>query len=341
MTDTTTSPSGTVDNTSLSFDEGIAAIGNLLPDDPETDLAGSDEANGSEVKSEVENDEDEPDLSLDDDELGEAAEVEAKASDLSDDTEIVLEDGEKISLAQLKRNNLFQRDYTRKTEELAQQRKALDQEHNERVAQATEDLRKKRDFILGIAGKVLPQKPTRPELSASEDPFAWNEYAEQKEIYESRIEELNQLAAQDNEEAQKISAQKQKEAEEFEATEWTKFLNAVPKLKDETKLQEFRADVKDIAIGVFGIKPEELHAVKDSRFQLILYKAIAYEKALARTKTVQETVKAKPKLQANRQRMSIPDVKARDETGRFQALKKNPNDLRAAERSIMDTLSDI
>jgi len=51
MSDTTTSPAtGPVDNTSLSFDEGIEAIGNLLSDDPEMDLAGSDEATGREVQ---------------------------------------------------------------------------------------------------------------------------------------------------------------------------------------------------------------------------------------------------------------------------------------------------
>lgn len=336
MTDTTTSPSGTVDNTSLSFDEGIAAIGNLLSDDPETDLAGSDEANGSEVKSEVENDEGEPDLSLDDDELGEAAEVEAKASDLSDDTEIVLEDGEKISLAQLKRNNLFQRDYTRKTEELAQQRKALDQEHNERVAQASEQIRQQRDFILEFANEFIPQEPTLEMLR--EDPIG---YMEAKATFEERMKKLSTLAEQRQGESQQLTAKQQQDAQEFAATEWNKFLDVIPKLKDEKKLEAFRHDVKEVAIKEYGLAPDELKNVIDHRYMRVLHDAIAYRKLVAKSKTVPETVAAKPKLQANRQRMSIPDVKARDAEGRFQVLKKNPNDLRAAERSIMDTLGDI
>lgn len=336
MTDTTTSPSGTVDDTSLSFDEGVAAIGNLLSDDPEMDLAGSDEANGSDEKSEVNTDEDEPELSLDDDELGEAAEVEAKASELSDDTEIVLDDGEKISLAQLKRNNLFQRDYTRKTEELAQQRKALDQEHSDRVAQATEEIRRQREFILEFAGEFIPQEPTLEMLR--EDPIG---YMEAKATYEEQMKKLNTLAEQRQGESQQLTAKQQQDMENFAANEWGKFLETIPKLKDEKKLEAFRNDVKEVAIKDYGLAPEELKAVVDHRYMRVLHDAIAYRKLVSKSKAVPEKVAAKPRLQANKQRMSIPDVKARDVEGRFQALKKNPNDLRAAERSIMDTLGDI
>lgn len=332
MTDTTTSPSGTVDDTSLSFDEGVAAIGNLLSDDPETDLEGSDEATGSEVQS----DEDEPDLSLDDDEQGEAAEVEATASKLSDDTEIVLDDGEKISLAQLKRNNLFQRDYTRKTEELAQQRKALEQEHHERVAQAKDEIQRQRDFILEFAGDFVPQEPTLEMLR--EDPIG---YMEAKATYEERMKKLNTLAEQRQGETQQFTARQQQEAQEFAAKEWSKFLDVIPKLKDEKKLEAFRSDVQQVAIKEYGLAPEELKNVVDHRYMRVLHDAIAYRKLVAKSKTVPEKVAATPKLQANRQRMSIPDVKARDAEGRFQVLKKNPNDLRAAERSIMDTLGDV
>lgn len=337
MTDTAISPdSGPVDNAPLSFDKGIEAIESLLSDDPEMDLVGSDEAPGSEVKDEVANDEDEPELSLDDDELGEAADVEAKASELSDDTEIVLDGGEKISLAQLKRNNLFQRDYTRKTEELAQQRKALEQEHSDRVAQATEELRKQREFILEFAGEFIPQEPTLEMLR--EDPIG---YMEAKATYEERVRKLTTLAEQRQGETQQLTAKQQKEMEEFTAAEWSKFLDVVPKLKDETKLEAFRNDVKEIAVKDYGLDPEELQAVRDHRYMRVLHDAIAYRKLVQKSKTVPEKVAAKPKLQSNKQRMSIPDVKARDAEGRFQALKKNPNDLRAAERSIMDTLGDI
>jgi len=292
-------------------------------------------------KSNVENDEDEPDLSLDDDEDGVAAEVEATASELTDDTEIVLDGGEKISLAQLKRNNLFQRDYTRKTEELKQQKIQLDQEHSERVAQATEEVRKQREYILSIAGKVLPQKPVRPELSASEDPFAWTEYAEQKENYEARIAEFNQLAEQDNKDAEKRAEQQQAQHKAYLAEQAQKLFEVVPKLKDEAKREAFKADLVSVAGEFYGVPIEEINAIGDHRYMHILHDAIAYRKLVQKAKTVPEKVAAKPKLQANKQRMSIPDVKARDETGRFQALKKNPNDLRAAERSIMDTLGDI
>lgn len=337
MTDTTTAPSGSVDNTSLSFDEGVAAIGNLLDDVPEMDSVEGDEAPGSEVKSEVETDEDEITLSLDDDEdVSGSEDLPDAPLTASDDMLVTLEDGTTISIADLKTNSMFQRTFTRKTEELKQERIAFEQQHAERVAQATEEIRKQREFILEFAGEFIPQEPTLEMLR--EDPIG---YMEAKATFEERMKKLNALAEQRQGETQKLTAKQQQEAEEFAASEWGKFLDAIPKLKDEKKLEAFRNDVKEIAIKDYGLAPEELKAVIDHRYQRVLHDAIAYRKLVQKSKTVPEKVAAKPKLQANKQRMSIPDVKARDETGRFQALKKNPNDLRAATLSIMDTLGDL
>lgn len=332
MTDTTTSPeTGPVAATPLSFDQGIEAIGNLLSDDPETDLVGADEAPDSEVTS----DEDEPDLSLDDDEDGQAADVEAKAPELSDDMEIMLEDGEKITLAQLKRNNLFQRDYSRKTEELAHQRKAMDQEFSERVSQASEDIRQQREFILDYAQRFLPQEP--PMQMLQEDPVG---YMHAKAQFDEQVRVLNGINQQRAAEIEQQQQQSQAKLQEFRDAEWSAFLESVPKLKDKGKLETFRGDVANIAIKEYKLEPDELKSIHDHRFLRVIHDAIAYRKLLAKQPKVQETVKAKPKLQTQ-QRMSVQDVKARDAEGRFQALKKNPTDLRAAERSIMDTLTDL
>jgi len=342
MSDTTTAPSGSVDTTSLSFEQGIEAIGNLLDDVPEMDSVKGSEAPNSEVKSEVENDDDEPDLSLDDDEDALGSEDQSNAPvTAADDMLVTLDDGSTISVADLKTNSMFQRTFTRKTEELKQHKAQLEQEHAERVAQATEEIRQQREYILSIAGKVLPPKPVRPELSASEDPFAWTEYAEQKENYEARIAELNQLAEQENQEASKSAEQQKAQYQAYLAEQAKKLFDVVPKLKDEAKREAFKADLISVAGEFYGVPIEEINAIGDHRYMHILHDAIAYRKLVQKSKAVPEKVAAKPRLQANRQRMSIPDVKARDETGRFQALKKNPNDLRAATLSIMDTLGDI
>lgn len=336
MTDTTTAPSGSVDTTPLSFEQGIEAIGNLLDDVPEMDSVEGDEATGSEVKSEVENDEDEPDLSLDDDETAETESETDAPAEISDSTLIKLPDGQSISLGELKANGMFQSTFTRKTEELKQYKSQLDQEHNERVAQATEEIRKQREFILEFAGEFIPQEPTLEMLR--EDPLG---YMEAKATYEERMKKLNTLAEQRQGESQQLTAKQQQEAQEFAASEWGKFLEVIPKLKDEKKLEAFRNDVKEVAIKEYGLAPDELKNVIDHRYMRVLHDAIAYRKLVQKSKTVPAAVAAKPKLQANKQRMSIPDVKARDAEGRFQALKKNPNDLRAATLSIMDTLGDI
>lgn len=323
----TTSPSGTVGGEALSFEGGVEAIESLLSDDPETDLESSEETKGSEVEP----DDGEPELSLDDDEDGQAAEAEDKAPSLTDDTEIVLEDGEKITLAQLKRNNLFQRDYSRKTEELARQRESYEKELHERVTQASEDIRRQREAILEYSQQFLPQEPDVEMLRS--DPLG---YMEAKAVYDQQMQALTRLSQQREHETRQLTEQQQKQAAEYVESERTKLFDALPKLKDPEKLKAFRTDAVSIGEKVYGVPEQDINTIADSRWMRILHDAISYQKLVAKKASTQETVKAKPKL-VNRQRMSLPESRDRDAAGRFQALKKTGS-VDDAIRSIMDTL---
>jgi len=115
---------GTVDDAPLSINEGVENLTSLLAD-PETDLPTDQE---DEAIAEADDGED-PDVDVSEDvDPDEAAEdsdgpqdADIKGGGFAPDTaKVTLEDGTVISVADLKRNNLFQRDYTRKTQELAQ-----------------------------------------------------------------------------------------------------------------------------------------------------------------------------------------------------------------------------
>lgn len=335
MTDTTTSPSGTVDAAPLSLDQGIDAIAGLLDDDPVTEPVKTEVAKPSDPNAVVEPEQadiSDDDLVLDDADLAELAPVETEApSTISDETEVQLDDGTKISIAQLKRNNLFQRDYTQKTEALAQQRKQLEQEHQQRVSEAEREIAQRRDLILELSSELIPAEPDF-ELFQS-DPLA---YIEQKAMYDQRMKKFQAMSEARQQEFQ---AQQQRQQEEFQsylAEETAKLHQALPHLKDETKREAFRNDVRNVGIKLYGITEDEVQRIADSRYMRILHDAIQYQKLRQKASSVQKQVAAKPKL-VQQQRQPQQVVQNRDRQGRFEALRQTGS-IDAAAKSIEDLI---
>lgn len=339
MTDTTTSPEGgTVEQSPMSFDAGVSAIENLLADDPEMDLEGTDEAKTVEgAKSSEVSDDDEPDLVIDDEDTDEAAEGEADASsDLSDDVVITLKDGEKISLGDLKRNNLFQRDYTRKTEELKQQREQLQQEFQKQVSEAENEIRQRRDFILDNWQRFVPQPPDAAMMDDTSEKFDPIGYLQAKQQYDDAISRLDAMHSEREAQTKAVVERQRAEAEELGKAEWMRFLENNKRLQDESKLKAFRDDVKSIGIEHYQLKPEEIQAVADHRFMQVLHDAIAYRKLVAKSQAAKQEIAAKPKLR-QQQRMAPQAVQNRDRQGRFE-IARQARSIDAVAKSIEDLL---
>jgi hypothetical protein len=327
MTDTTTSPSGTVDSAPMSFDEGVNAIAGLLDDVPaeqdhiEAEKATTSETNPEEAGTVIEGEED---LVLDDVELDDVADatVEAPPVTASDDLEVELEDGQKISLGELKRNNLFQRDYTRKTEELKQQREQLQTEHQKRVSEAEAEISSQRDFILNYAQRFMPRQPDpamMDETSPGYDPIG---YLHAQRQYEQEVQQFNAIVQQRE---QQTAAERQQQERDRKATiaeEQAKLFEKMPKLKDEKARAAFYKEAVEIGTSTYGIAPEEIGQIGDHRYMRILHDAIQYRKAVAKAGSVQKQVSAKPKL-VQQQRMAPQAVQARDREGKFQALRES------------------
>ncbi|MBS0257250.1 MAG: hypothetical protein JSR13_05985 [Proteobacteria bacterium] len=339
MTDTTISPeTGPVDAAPMSFDEGVNAIAGLLDDAPEKDPVKAQVATTSEVKPEttepVQDVEDEAELVLDDADLDDVAEVAADAppATIGDDFEITLDDGQKISLGELKRNNLFQRDYTRKTTELSELKKQQDEEFSKRVSEAENEIRQQRDFILNYAQRFMP-KPPNPSMmdenSPDYDPIG---FLHEQRRYEQEASEFNNLVQQRERE---FAEQQYKQTEEMKqnlAAEQEKLFKAMPKLKDDKAREAFHKEAVDIGGTTYGITPEEISQIGDHRYMRILHDAIQYRKAVAKAAAVQKEVAAKPKL-VQQQRMAPQAIQERDRQGRFKNLRETGS-IDAAAKAI-------
>lgn len=331
MTDTT-SPSGTVESapTSLSLNEGASAIESLLSDDLEGDLKSSDGPKPEQKSEGADEVSDDDELVIDDDETDSVADTETEApSTISDETEVELSDGTKISIGQLKRNNLFQRDYSQKTEELKRKEEALVADAQRMRSEVENEFRKRFEFIDQYANRFIPQKPTYDPA----DPIG---YLEAQQIYEQQMGEWTQLQQLKEQELSQMTEKQAQEAKEWEASQRAALFQKLPALKDEKKRTGFINDLSEVGVKEYELTGEEIAQVKDHRFLRILHDAIQYRKAVAKSKEVKKQVETKPKLN-DKQRMNVQGAQARDRMGRFEEVRKSGS-IDAAARSIMDLI---
>lgn len=269
-------------NAPLNQEQGRKAIANLLNGNPARDTAPVEKRNDPEPDptpawakaDEVEK----PDTSgeMDHDEPEAAEPVEKPKVRLSDGTEVDLDEVE-----EWRKGALRQSDYTRKTQELAAQRKEYEQRQAE-IAQKTTQVQQQIDFAIAVAEAYLP-KPPSPDMLDT-DPIG---YLQQKEHYEAKVYELRQLYETRERHNHEQNAQRLQTFEEMKRKEGEALLSAMPQLKDRAKLESFQKDILE-ALPHYGFSADDLKSVYDHRLVRVIGDAAAYRKLMA----------SKPKVEA-------------------------------------------
>jgi hypothetical protein len=165
-------------------------------------------------------------------------------------------------------------DYTKKTQEVAEQRKAVEAQQA-KIEEAAR-LRDQYAQRLSIIEQMLQQP--EPDLSQLKetDPIGYAvAVAEQ-------TERQKQLAAVQQERARLAQQQQSEQAERLKAhlaTEAAKLREAIPEWQDEVKGEIIKKEIREYAKSV-GFSDQELSQVYDSRAVTALYKAAQYDKLM-------------------------------------------------------------
>lgn len=315
----------------MSEDQGERAIesllsGNLAQPDPVpakeapagTEAVEDDELAGLSIES--------------DDEGGEPEGEPAPAQTIGDDFMVTLSDGQQISLGDLKRNNLFQRDYSRKTEELKTERARVEQENRQWREAEEKTLVERRNAILTLAQHFLPQEPN-PEMldqnSPNYDPIG---YMTADQDYKRRVTALQGVLAQQEQETKAQQEKQQAEARQAFANEHAEFRNRLPKFKDQAKADVFFSEASGILESVYKIDPNVIGRIRTAAELHILHDAVQFQKLKAKGAQAVKQLPSAPKLEG-RQRSTPMTEQARDERGRFEALRKTGS-VEDADRAI-------
>lgn len=309
---------------------GLADLASFLADTPETESNEQDEkqTTADETTSdeadpvEVATDEQEP---ADDEPQGDDEEEPAPIEKIT--VKVKGENGEDETLEltpdDIAASYLRQRDYTRKTQELAKRENEavefLTKKHEEIRSQYLSQAELTRAAIVQMAG--IKSEDEMAAL-ATTDPSAWvAESQRQRQIGNY----LNQLSQQIEGEKQQAKAQEEQRLQQQRQKQFAETWDALSKDGiDKPKLAKIYGDATD----KYGFSGEELATIYDHRIVRVLKDAAAYQALKAQKPTVMQKAQNAPRMPS---RQAAPAQERIDKAldNKFKSGRAKLNDLAA------------
>ena len=232
-----------------------------------------------------------------------------------------------VTLEELQQGYSRTKDYTKKTQALAETRKAVEAE-KARIEEAKQ-LRDTYAQRLQIIEQMLNQNPDNENLSElkESDPIGYAiKVAERSE----REKQLQAVQAEKQRIAQQQSQEQQEQLKSHLAQEAQKLKEWIPEFRDEAKADLARKEIRSYAKSI-GFSDQELANVYDARAVQTLYKAMQYEKLMkgkgVATKKVSEAPKTLKAGAAQPQGSSEQEAMKKQ----FQKLKQSGKKQDAAK----------
>ena len=259
----------------------------LAPEEDTQEEAVIEEAESIEPEIDELEEQDEEDT----EELVDEEELEFDDEDGEEETEVeeveeqpvyrVTVDGSEIEVTQDELINGYsrQQDYTRKTQELANQRKTIEQQSQElqqRDAIYAQLLPKMEAQLKG----ELVNEPDWDSLY-NDDPIA---FVREKQIWDEKKEKLKAAEAEQQRLQQEAYAKQQEQIAQQVQEGQQKILEIIPEWKNAEVAQKEKLAIRDYGINVLGYAPQEMDAIYDYRALLGLRNAWLNSKTVEATK---------------------------------------------------------
>ena len=184
-----------------------------------------------------------------------------------------------VTLEELQNGYSRQQDYTRKTQELANQRKEIESQQAE--LRQKDDIYK--DLLPKLEANLKAELGEEPDWKAiyDEDPIA---YVREKDIWNEKQKRLEAAQAEQQRIKDEELAEQQKQVKEFVEFGNQQLLEKVPEWKDAEKANSEKIAIRDYAINVLGFTPQEMDQVYDYRILLGLRNSWLHDKTIKATK---------------------------------------------------------
>lgn len=317
----------------ISIDE---AMNSLLATPPEEDkvsdgrLGEEAEAEAPTLEAEAETEEAEEVEYVEDDEEGEydTDEVEEEEEVEQPDVYTVKVDGEEYEVTQDELLNGYQRQqaYTKRSQELAEQRKAFETEAAQ-VAQMRDAYAQQLEQLSQQLNQVNEQEPDWAALAkeySAEDLIVYKAQLDQQKEYAKQVEAEKQAIAQ--QQAQEQQAQMQQHL----ASQREEMLNRIPQWRDEDIRTSEREQVIKYAQQSVGFSPQEIANASDARAIELLYKAWQWDNLQQKKPAAKKKASKAPKMAKAGQ----PKTKAQVASRSRQRSLKRLNNERSVDAAV-------
>ena len=304
-------------NKPLTIEEAVSLLTNPPEDNPGIEATPADE-DVSQASTEETTFEEQTEDEVDEEE--EQSEYDDSDEDDEPEPEDLLEvviDGERQRVTRDEAAKGYQRqaDYTRKSQDLAKQRKALAAESQQISAE-----REKYAQALAMVQNQLASEE-QPDWSRlrDEDPF---EYMVQKDAWRDKQERLQRVQAEQQMLAQQQATEQQQAMQQELANQRTVLLDRIPAWKDQSVAEKEKSEISAYARKA-GFTDEEIAAVSDARAVELLHKAWQYDKLMSDGKVESKRVKKAPKAAKSGQPTGRKERTSRQRQVAFDKLKSS------------------
>lgn len=333
----------TDDSAPLNMSSAVAGLTDILKDDPtpdpvaeneDTEQAAADE--GAEPEQEAEDVE----AATAEDEDG-SEEPEVKGGRFAPDTaKVTLDDGTVTTVGELRRNTLFQRDYTKKTTELKAEREAFQSERQtfeqerQKVSEYAQQLDQSREYLAWYAEQFVPKQPEAFKGNPADDPMGYMQWQHANNQWLNHVQAYQAFQQQRQQGDQLKAGETQKQQQERLQRERDALVTSWPVLKDPVKGKQAWDGLVSSAQQHFGLTAEEVNSVADHRMIQILRDALEYRKVKAAAPNVKAQVR-KPAMQdAPRPAQQRPNADRAAQSERFNK-SRSLDDAAALLRNLI------
>lgn len=297
------------------------ALADIL-EDPETDTdeieAHADDEDDAEQSDE--------DTSSEDSDAGTGDSKEGSSGDgrfVEHSARVKLPNGETTTVAELTKSYWRQSDYTRKSQENAEFRKAVESE-KQRVGQTTQQLQTQLDRMSAMLEQWKPKPP-----QDSEDLAGWIQYQQRAEAFQQWQNQLDTeaKAVRDQQEAERSQEMRGRIAREHGM-----LIEKFPAMADPAKRATFLNEAVTF-MGKYGFAKEDIGAIGDHRLILAIRDLMRADRLRTKAPQVAAQVKEKPKMVKGGKRGSDPTGEAM--RSRIERLRETGS-RQDARRALMD-----
>ena len=228
-----------------------------------------------------------------------------------------------VTLNELIKSYQLGTDYTKKSQAVAEERKAVEAER-----QAVQEAKQMRDTYAQrlemIEQMLVPQQEENLEYLKETDPIGYS--VKVAEMIQ-RDKQLAAVQAERHRINQQQEQDRQVQMQSVVAEEMQKLSSYIPEFTDPAKGEAIRNDIRAFGKQI-GFSDNELAAVYDSRAVLTLYKAMQYDKLVASKPAITKKVNEAPK--AIKSGVSKPRDSNAEETRKLKARAKSSGSVRDA-----------